>query len=214
MGPRSRLASAIVALLATILVTAPVAAASPWITYKQSGTNAYAFHEECVDNANGTTTCEGQSIDVFEGSLRDQGAPTRHGEQACVGDYRYAFDSDTGEIVDSVGRFGCTFDAGTLTVDRLDSIDLAPTLVELTAYVCDPSGCTESPAGSTTVHGSWIGEGSVSTSKGKFTYDDGSCSQINADKGRFRQASFEGSMDASGAAMGNGTFTFRTTCSF
>ena len=153
MGPRSKLASAIVALVATILVAAPVLAASPWTTFKQSGSNAYASHEECVDNANGTITCEGQSIDVFEGSLREHGAPTRKGEQVCAGDYRYTFDPNTGEMVDSVGRFGCTFEAGTLTVDRLDSIGLAPTVIDLTAYVCDPSDCTESPAGSTTVHG-------------------------------------------------------------
>ena len=214
MGPRFRLASAIVALLAAILVVAPVAAASPWTTFKQSGTNAYAYHDECVDNGNGTMTCEGQSIDVFRGSMREGAAPSRRGEQVCAGDYRYTFDSNTWEIVDWEGRFGCTFDAGTLTVDRLDVITLAPTLIELTAYVCDASECTEYPAGSTTVHGTWTGQGSISTNKGMFRYDDGLCVHVHADKGSFREASFEGSIDATWATMGRGTFTFRTNCAF
>lgn len=185
-----------------------MAAASPWITYRQSGTNAYAWLDTCVDIENGTVTCEGKFMDAFESSLREGGAPTRRGEQVCAGDYRYTFDSNTGEIIDSAGRFGCTFDAGTLTVDRLDSIDLAPTVIELTAHVCDPTACTESPAGSTTVHGTWTGEGSLSTNQGRFKYDDGLCSQVYADKGTFRQASFEGSFDASWATMDEGTFTF------
>lgn len=214
MGPRSRLASAIVALLAAILFVAPVAAASPWTTFKQSGTNAYASQEDCVDNANGTTTCDGQSIDVFEGTTREGGAPTRKGEQVCAGDYRYTFDSNTGEIVDATGRFGCTLDAGTLTVDHLSLITLAPTAIDLTAFACDPSGCAEYPAGSTTVSGTWTGEGPISTNTGRFRYDDGLCVQVNADKGSFRQASFEGSIVATNAAMGRGTFSFRTNCSF
>ncbi len=37
MRSRPRLASAIVALMAAILVAAPVAAASPWVTFKQGG---------------------------------------------------------------------------------------------------------------------------------------------------------------------------------
>ncbi|MBI2776301.1 MAG: hypothetical protein HYX57_03400 [Chloroflexi bacterium] len=214
MGPRSRRTSAIVALLATILVVAPVAAASPWTTSKQSGTNAYASQEECVDDANGTTSCEGQSIDVFEGSLREGGAPTRRGQQVCAGDYRYTFDSNTGEIVDSVSRFGCALDAGTLTVDHLSLVILAPTAIDLTGFTCDPSGCAEYPAGSTTVSGTWTGEGPVVTNAGRFSYDDGLCVQVYADKGSFRQASFEGSIDATNAAMGRGTFSFRTNCSF
>lgn len=214
MGPRFRLASAIVALLAAILVVAPVAAASPWTTYKQSGTSAYAYHDECVDNGNGTMTCEGQSIDVFTGSMREGGAASRRGEQVCASDYRYTFDSNTWETVDSVSLFGCTLDAGTLTIDRLDTIVLAPTAIELTAYVCDASECTESPAGSTTVHGTWTGEGPTLTNRGRYRHDDGLCVHVHADKGSFRQASFEGSIDATWAAMGRGTFTFRTNCTF
>ncbi len=214
MRPRSRLASAIVALLAAILVAAPVAAASPWVTFKQSGTSAFAYNEACSDNADGTVTCEGQSVNVFEGTIRESGEPTRKGEQVCSSDYRYTFDPNTGEIVNSLGWFGCTFDPGTLTIDHLTSITLAPTAIELTAYACDPSGCTESPAGSTTVDGAWTGQGPISTNKGKFKYDDGGCVQVHADKGSFRQASFQGSIEATGAAMGEGTFTFRTSCPF
>ena len=75
MRPRSRLASAIVALMAAILVAAPVAASSPWTTSKQSGTSAFAYNEACSDNADGTVTCEGQSVNVFEGTIRESGEP-------------------------------------------------------------------------------------------------------------------------------------------
>lgn len=215
MAPRIRRASAMVALIAVILVAAPVAAASPWVVFKQSGTNAFAFSGgECTDNMDGTLTCEGQSIDVFEGTTKQSGEPTRKGEQACYSEFSHTFVPDTGQEIDYHALFGCTFDGGTITINGLTSITLAPTVIDLTAIDCDASDCTETPAGSATVHGTWTGIGTVSTNKGKFTFDDGSCVQVHADKGRFRGASFEGSIEATEAAMGDGGFTFRTTCAF
>ena len=74
MRPRFRLATAMVALIAAILVAAPVAAASEWVVFKQSGTNAFAGSGgECTENRDGTLTCEGQSIDVFEGANKPNG---------------------------------------------------------------------------------------------------------------------------------------------
>lgn len=214
MRPRFRRASAIVAFMAAVLVAAPVAATSPWVTFKQTGTSAFAFNSECTDNPGGTTTCEGEFLDVFKGTSKASGEPTRRVEQVCYSQFSDTFDSDTGEFIESHGSFGCTFDAGTLTIMDLTSITLAPTVIELTAFDCDPSGCTESDGGSTTVDGTWTGVGPISSQKGRFKFDDGSCVQVNADRGRFREASFDGSIDATQAQMGEGSFTFRTNCPF
>lgn len=80
---------------------------------------------------------------------------------------------------------------------------------------CDESfECTETPAGSTTVYGTWTGVGPVMSQKGRFTWDDGTCVQVQADKGSFREASFTGSFDAQFAQISSGRSTFRTTCVF
>ena len=65
---------------------------------------------------------------------------------------------------------------------------------------------------------SWTAPGPAldrsSARKSKFKFDDGTCIQVNADNGRNREASFEGSFEATEASMGEGTFTFRTSCPF
>ena len=213
MRSRFKPASVVLAILAAIILAAPLAAASPWVTFKQSGTSAFAFTGDCTENPDGTVTCTSESITVFEGTIKQSGEPTRKGDQICYGESSDTFDPNTGEG-ESQGSFGCTFDAGTLTIDDLTSITLAPTVIELTAFDCDPSGCTESPGGSTIVDGTWTGVGPIFSHKGKFKFDDGTCVQVNADKGQFRQASFEGSFEATDASMGEGSFTFRTNCTF
>ena len=216
MHPRFRLASAVVALMAAVLVAAPVTAASPWQTSTQSGTNAYAFTGgACTDNPDGTATCSGTLIDVFKGTIKETGAPTRKAEQACYSEFTYTLDAKTGDISDSHSLFGCTFDARTLAINDLTSITLVPTVISLTAIACDASGaCTESPAGSMTASGAWIGIGPIVAEKGKFKYDDGTCVQVNADKGGSRRASFDGSINSTDAEMSVGSFTFRTNCPF
>lgn len=215
MRPHLRLASVIVAVLIAILAVGPVAAASPWVTVKQTGTSAYAYSGgECTDNLDGTVTCEGQSIDVFDGSTRQSGQPTRKGEHACYSEFSSTFDPESGEQIDYHALFGCTLDAGTLSIDGLTSITLHPTLIELTAIECGASECTESAGGSTTIDGTWTGIGSISSNKGSHRYDDGVCRMVSADKGRFREASFEGSIETDYAAIGAGSFTYRTTCWF
>ena len=100
MRPRFRLASAIVALMAAIFVTAPVAATSPWVTFKQVGTSAFAITEECADNADGSVTCVGQFVDVFEGTIKQSGELTRKGEQVCYSDFINTFDPIIGETIE------------------------------------------------------------------------------------------------------------------
>jgi hypothetical protein len=215
MRSHFRPASVILAIVSAIVLAAPVAATSPWTTFKQSGTNAFAGSTECTDNGDGTVTCEGESLDVFEGTMKASGEPNRTGEQACYTEFSDTFDQNTGEPIESHVVFGCALDAGTLTVDDLTSIALAPTVIELTAVDCDASDCTESEGGATTVDGTWTGEGPIFTQKSKFRFDDGTCMQVSADKSRSREASFEGSIDdPQFAMMAEGTFTFRTSCGF
>ena len=214
MRSRFRLAAAIVALLATILIANPVAAASPWAVSHQSGTNAYAFTSDCVEHGDGTVTCEGRSIDVFEGKLHAAGAPNRTIQQACYGEYRETFDAAEGAILEYHALFGCAIGSGTLQVDALDTISLGPTTIDLIAIECDATDCTEAPAGSTVVHGTWSGVGATFSQKGRNKFDDGSCLQVQADRSRFRSASFAGSFEAADAQIHEGTFTFRTDCVF
>ena len=207
-----RLASAIVALVA-VLVAAPAASASSWVTYRQSGTNAFAFEESCTDNPDGTVSCESRSIDVFKGTTKEKGEPSRHGEQVCYSESRETFDPNTGEG-EFVGSFGCTVGSRALTIDKLRSLKLAETVIDLTTVECDDSGCTESPGGTTTVYGTWTGVGPSLSQRDRFWFDDGSCVQVNAGKGQFREASFEGSIAATESMLGAGTFRFRTNCEF
>lgn len=213
MHPRLRIMSAVVALGAALLIAMPVSATSQWTTSSQAGISAFASNQTCTDNPDGTVTCQGQSITVFEGSTKASGEPTRKGEQACYSEFAETFDPTTGEG-QAHGLFGCALDARTLVSDGLTSITLAPTVIELSAFECNATGCTESPAGSATVDGEWTGVGPILSQKGKFKFDDGACVQVNADKGRFRQASFQGSIDATEASIADGSFTFRTNCSF
>lgn len=213
MRPRFRVTSVAIALMSAVLIAAPVAAASPWTVYKQSGVSAYAFEDACTDE-DGTTTCEGRSIDVFEGTTQEPGMPKRTGEQVCYSQYREVMDHDAGELIEYRAVFGCRLGGASVTTDGLTSTTLAPTIVELTAIACDASTCTESPGGSISVQGAWTGTGPTSSQRGKFAFDDGSCVQRNADKGTSRQATFVGSIAALDARIGTGSFTFKTNCPF
>lgn len=207
--------SIVVAALAMLALATPVAAASGWTTFKQAGTSAYAFTADaCVENGDGTVTCDGTSIDVFEGSVRQTGEPTRNGEHACYSEHSVTYHPGTGEVIGSHSLFGCALDAGTLSTDNLTSVTLTPTVIDLTEVTCGPTECTESAAGSTTVYGTWTGVGAVTSQKGKFRFDDGTCMQVHADRGSSRQATFDGSIDAANARVGTGSFTFRTSCTY
>lgn len=213
MRPRIRTVGILV-LLASLLIAAPVAAASPWTSSNQSGTTAFADAIECQENLDGTVTCEGESLFVFAGTMKINGEPNRKGEQVCYGESISTFDPTTGELLDDEGVFGCALDAGTLSIDNLTSIVLAPTVIELTAWECDEFDCTETPAGTATVSGTWTGVGPISSHKGRSTFDDGTCIQVDSDRSSFREASFTGSFEALSAQMSEGRFTFRTSCTF
>jgi hypothetical protein len=212
MRSRSRSVSLVIAILAAFAMAAPVAAASQWETFKQAGTNAFAFTDTCSDNTDGTVTCTGQSIDVFEGRISQPGEPTFSGEQVCYSEQSFTFDPASGEPIESRGRFGCTLDAGTVAIRKLDSVVLSPTDIELFESVCDATECTDGPGGSITIHGTWTGVGPTMTQRGKFQFDDGTCMQVSADRSTSRAATFVGSIDAHDARIGKGSFTFKTNC--
>jgi hypothetical protein len=204
----------LLAIVAALVLAAPAAAASPWFSFSQSGTSAMADTSDCTENIDGTLTCAGESLFVFEGTMKASGERSTKGEHVCYGQFTETFDPETGEVIDSQSVSGCTLDAGTLTVNDLDSIVLAPTVIELMTIECDEFECTETPAGSTTVSGTWTGTGPVVSQKGRFTWDDSVCVQVQADRGSFREATFEGTFDAQHAQMRTGRSTFRTTCTF
>jgi len=215
MRSRSRPAGLIAALVAVLTLAAPAAAASPWVTFSQSGTVANADTQHCADNPDGTVTCSGESLSVFEGKIKAPGERARQGDVVCYNRFSFTFDPISGEPLDDESVSGCTFDAGTLSIDNLTSVTLDPTLVELVSIDCTgESECTETPAGSTTVHGTWTGTGPITQQSGKFRVDDGTCVQMQAERASFRDASFEGSFDTTSAGLSSGTFTMRTSCAF
>jgi hypothetical protein len=207
------LATALLALAAATLLAGPVAAASDWTTFTQKGTRALASNEACADNLDGTVTCSGEAIDVFVGTTRSSGLPTQKGQQVCYHSFTTTFDPATG-FGSSHGLHGCTLGGRTVAIDGLRSVTLAPTVIDLTAFECDSVECTESPGSSTAVSGTWTGSGPTVSQKGRSKFDDGTCLQISADNARSRNADFVGSFDSPGAFIGEGTFTFKTNCSF
>jgi hypothetical protein len=204
----------ILAILAALIIAAPTAAASPWTSFSQSGISASADTSDCIDNTDGTVTCSGEGLFVFEGKIKTAGEKPRSGDEVCYSWHTDTFDPETGETVESESLFGCALDAGTLTADNLTSVVLAPTLIELMTFTCDESECTEVPAGSITVEATWSGVGPIIKQAGRFHYDDGTCVQVDSQKGAFREASFDGPFEVSFAQLSEGSSTFRTNCDF
>ena len=215
MHSRSRPAGLIAALVAVLTLAAPAAATSPWVNFSQSGTAANADTQQCAENTDGTVTCSGESLSVFQGKIKAPGERSRQGDVVCYNRFMFTFDPASGVPVDEESVSGCTFDAGTLSVDKLTSVVLDPTIVELVSIDCsDEAECTETPAGSATVQGVWNGAGPITQQSGKFRFDDGTCVQMQAEKAIFREASFDGSFESTSAGLSSGTFTMRTSCAF
>ena len=210
---------AVVAALATVILMAGPASATQWqVVMKESGTSAFALSEStCIDNVDGTTTCSSTSLDVFVGKSKELGVSTLHAQRVCYSQFSETFDTTTHETISATGVFGCDFDAGTLSINDLTSITLAPTEISLTHSDCDANSCTDTPDGTVVVAGTWTGVGPTTSQKGKFRLDDGTCVQADAQRGNFREASFSGTVDGASftptfAQIGQGTFTFRTSC--
>jgi len=218
MVSRRRLGPIVAALVALIVTTGPVSAA-PWqFVLREAGTSAYAEADgTCTDNGDGTTTCGGTVIDVFEGRSKERGTSTVHSERACYSQLAGTFDTETGEPIDISGVVGCAFDSGTISIKNLRSITLAATEIELIEVHCDVDSCTEDVGGSIVVQGKFTGEGPIGRDRSKFRLDDGTCILADSSQGRFRGASFTGRVDgvpltSAIAAMGAGMFRLRISC--
>jgi len=216
MMSHRRLGAVVAALAAVILMAGPALAAQPQSVFKASGTSAFADDSSCTENEDGSTTCAGTLLDVFAGKSKELGTSTMFSERICYNQFSDTFDP-TGESIESTGVFGCALDTGTLTIDNLTSITLAETEVSLVEFVCDNDGCTESPDGTVVVEGTFTGVGPISSQKGKFRFDDGTCFFADAQKGISREASFSGTVNgdpfaAEFAFISQGKFSFRTTC--
>jgi hypothetical protein len=220
MSAPRRLWAVVAALAAVILLTTPAAAAKWEFAATSSGTSASAQSEfVCTDNSDGTTTCTSAGVFVFSGRSKEIGTSTVHTEQVCYNESSDTFDTETGEPIAFGGLFGCAFDTDTLTVDDLSSLTLAVTEISLVEVVCDPDSCTEEPDGTVIVSGEWTGIGPLSSQRSRNRFDDGSCVQMDSQKGTFRQAEFSGTVDADPllaefADLSEGTFSFRTSCAF
>ena len=217
MMSHRRLGAVVAALAAVILMAGPALAAQPQFVFKESGTSAFAGTDSCTDNEDGSTTCTGTFLDVFAGKSKELGTSTMRSERVCYSQFSDTFDPATGEFIESTQLFGCAFDTGTLTIDNLTSITLAETEVSLVEVVCDMESCTESPDGTVVVQGTWTGVGPIGSQKGKSRFDDGTCASAVMEKGIFREASFSGTVNgdpfaAEFASIGQGKFSFRTTC--
>ena len=218
MASRRRLGPIVAALAALIVMTGPVSAA-PWqFTFREQGTSAFAEGDtNCTDNGDGTATCAGSIIDVFEGRSKERGSSTVHSERACYSQFSGTFDAETGEPIELSGVVGCAFDSGTISVRSLRSITLAATEIELIAVECGPDSCTEDFGGSVVVRGKFTAVGPIGRDRSKFRLDDGICILADSTQGRYRGASFSGSVDgvpfaSAIAAMGAGAFRLRVSC--
>ena len=220
MVSRRRLGPIVAALVALVVVTGHVSAA-PWqFVFREAGTSAFAEADaSCSDNGDGTATCSGTVIDVFEGRSKERGTSTVHSERACYSQLVGTFDTETGDPIELSGVVGCAFDSGTVSIRGLRSITLAATEIELIAVQCDAESCTEDVAGSIVVQGKFMGEGPIGRDRSKFRLDDGICMMADSSQGRYRGASFSGRADgvpftSTSGAMGAGMFRLRMSCEF
>ncbi len=211
MRLRVRLATAAIGILAAFTFAAPVAAASPWVVFKEAGTSAFAVNfNGCPVDPNGVMTCQFQAIDVFKGTSKHTGDPTFKGQRVC---YSESTDISNGNtFIESHSVSGCALYVKTLSIKNLTSITLLPTTIDLTQRDCHLSTCTETSGGTKTVQGIWTAFGPTIRVSSKFKYDDGTCRQSQADKSRSRQATFVGTIAALDARIAKGSFTFKTNC--
>jgi hypothetical protein len=211
---RSLFTAPIVVAALVLLAAAPVAAASPWSTYGQSGTSAFVASVECVEGpGDGLTTCNGRFLDVFKGTIRLPGESKVKADQICYFTFTETLDSESGEPIESRHLSGCALDAGTVAVSGLTTVSLAPTVVQLSRSDCDAFECSEPvPAGATSVSGTWTGVGPIYAEKNRSTTSDGTCVDVSLNKGERREASFSGSF-VGDASIAQGSFTYRFKCS-
>jgi hypothetical protein len=198
-----RTIAALVALIALLVVgVGPVAADT---TGGGNGTTATAQNGECTDNGDGTETCSQTELDAFLGNVS--------GDFVCYDAFTETHDVNTGEPVSSHGSSGCTENSGNVSVDKLNSVNLASTDIELTTFDCDANACTESDGGTISIAATWTGFGKTLKSSSNSHFRDPFCVEVDKSRSTSRNATFDGPFDATFAQISVGTSSFRSRCS-
>jgi hypothetical protein len=203
MHLRHRLVGVLGAILIAFVLAAPVAADTT--PGGGNGTQATAFQEGgCTDNGDGTDTCSGTELDAFVGKVS--------GDVVCYDDFAYTFDANTGDGLSSHESFGCAKNPGTVSTEKLESVDVASTDIALTTIDCDANGCTESDGGTISIAATWTGVGQIFKTSSSSHLRDPFCVEVDKSKSTFRNATFDGPFDASFAEISVGTSSFRIRC--
>jgi hypothetical protein len=201
---RGRRASAVaVAAIGLLVLSAlPAAAATPptdYKSYSQNGSTAEANATTCTEHGDNTATCTDESIGTFVGKMSDSFSGVTHLNQVCVSVGTYTFDETTGEYIgEPVYERGCATDlpSGVIRIDsKLAWATLAPTTLTIEQLICSKESCEPGPSRVVAVSGSWLGSGSINSSKNRSSWDDGFCRSNYANKSSGRMASFAGSLD-------------------
>ncbi len=211
------------ALLLLGLAAAPVAAdtfPSEDFSFSRSGLSAETSTQECVENADATTTCSGMGIFLFAGKTRTGGEGANRGTELCAYVYTYTYVTATFETIDYSEEFGCTTElgAGSVIAKDLSTATLTPTTVTIQGQICDEISCE--PAGDPrdiVVEGTWTGVGPVIRESYRSVVDDGVCVFRDRSSGTFRDATFSGTFDgqpfeAQYSSLRNGKFSFSVSC--
>jgi hypothetical protein len=203
MRSRHRLLGALGAIAIAFVLAAPVAADTT--PGGGNGTEAFAVLDGgCTDNNDGTATCSSTQLQAFK-------AKTGGSDTVCYDDFIGTFDWDTGDTITSHESFGCADNPGTVTVNKLDSVDLASTDIDLTTVDCNPD-CTDSDGGTLAVEATWTGVGKTLKSSFSNHTRDPFCVEVDRGKSTSRNATFDGPFDASFAGISVGTSSFRIRC--
>lgn len=203
MRLRHRLVGALGAILIVLVLAAPVAADT---TGGGNGTTAVAFHDGgCTDNGDGTVTCSQTELDAFKGKVS--------GDEVCYDERTFTVDESTGDELSSHDSFGCTGDSGNVSVNKLTSVDVASTDIELTTLDCIGfDDCTSSDGGTVSIAATWTGIGKTFKSSSSFHSRDQFCVEVDRFKSTSRNATFDGPFSASFAQISVGTSSFRFRC--
>jgi hypothetical protein len=203
MRLRHRLVGALGAILMVFVLAAPAAADTT--PGGGNGTTAIAFQDGgCTDNNDGTVTCSQTELDAFKGKVS--------GDSVCYDELTFTFDESTGDTISSHESFGCTENSGSVSVDKLASVDVASTDIALTDFDCDTNDCTESDGGILSIAATWTGFGKTLKSSSSFHSRDPFCVEVDRSKSTSRNATFDGPFEASFAQISVGTSTFRIRC--
>jgi hypothetical protein len=203
MRLRLGLVVALGAILFAVVLAAPVAGDT---TGGGNGTQATAFQDPvCTDNLDGTTTCSEKRLSAFKGKV--------NGDEVCYDEFTFTFEEATGNTISSHELFGCAENSGNVTVDKLNSVDVASTDIALTLVECDSTGdCIESDGGTASISALWTGVGPTFKSSSSGHFRDPFCVEVDRSKSTARNATFDGPFDATGAQITVGTSSFRIRC--